>query len=124
MDQNPEFAARVRCNWAYTGNEVGWFYVNDPQNGLTIQPWPDDSGNTFDSVVPPKVAPPNTVAEGHTHPDELGYGNGPWGADYRDLFHVDAFVFDPKWVYKYHPGQTCAILEQKLHGLRCRAEIS
>ena len=119
MEQNPEFAAKVRANWANKGNEVGWFCVDDSNNGYTIEPWPDHPDNTLDNVVGPGAAPPNAIGEGHTHPDPNGYGNAPSPGDYINGYGVDAFVFDPTWVYKYNPNEKPFFpKEQKRHGCK------
>jgi len=103
MQDNPGFAQKVRNNWNNNGNEVGWFFINDPTHGVTVMPWPDDSRNSPDSVYGPPTAPPNAIGSGHTHPDPNGMGNGPSGDDYAHGYDMPDFVFDPQFCWKYWP---------------------
>lgn len=104
MASHPDFARKVCDNWYGSGNEVGWFYINDPKEGYTLLPWPDHPDNTHSRVVPPSQTPPNALAEAHTHPDSFGKGNSPSPNDYiTNLGLDDAFVFDPNFVFQYTP---------------------
>ncbi len=119
MDNNPDFGSAICASWNGTGNEVGFFFVTDPNDGITIQPWPDNPNNTHHNVEGPPEAPANAVATGHTHEDPNGMGNGPSPIDYnQENYGLPDFVFDPNRVWPYWPKKQKP-KDSTPHGIPC-----